>query len=176
MSFGILKKFYSIFNRPYYVKYKFGHLLLCWIIQRVFRLNSDIPFLIHYTNKIQGFERIILTDDIVKANFLSSGGAYITVFENTTLTIGEGTIWAFNICIQTGNHKFGSLNEYDVKSVIIGKKCWIGNGAAILAGVTLGDNVVVGANAVVTKSFPSNVIIGGVPARVIKEITPYTEK
>ncbi|MBK9400940.1 MAG: hypothetical protein IPN36_08800 [Bacteroidetes bacterium] len=55
-------------------------------------------------------------------------------------------------------------------SVRIGRKCWLGNGVVITAGVTLGDNVVVGANAVVTKSFPSNVVIGGVPARILKEV------
>lgn len=52
----------------------------------------------------------------------------------------------------------------------IGKNVWIGDGAVILSGVTLGESVVVGANAVVTKSFPAGVIIGGVPARQIGKI------
>ena len=47
---------------------------------------------------------------------------------------------------------------------------WIGGSAIVVPGVTLGDNVVVAAGAVVTKSFPDNVVIGGNPARVIKEI------
>jgi len=171
MSLGLLRNYFKWINRPYYVRYKLGYLFVCWFFQRVLRIHSEIPFLIHFTNKVQGFERIEMEDEVVKANFLSSGGTYITVFDGTTLKIGKGTIWAYNICIQTGNHTPGSLSEYDVASVEIGSNCWIGNGAAILAGVTLGNNVIVGANAVVTKSFPDNVIIGGVPATIIKEIS-----
>lgn len=56
------------------------------------------------------------------------------------------------------------------EEVIIGDNCWIGGGVTILPGVTLGDNVVVGAASVVTKSFPSNVVIAGNPAKVIREL------
>lgn len=51
--------------------------------------------------------------------------------------------------------------------ITIGKNCWIGDGAVILAGVSLGEGVVVGANAVVTRSFESGVIIAGSPATII---------
>lgn len=56
------------------------------------------------------------------------------------------------------------------KPVIIGDCCWIGAGVTILAGVTLGKNVTVAAGAVVTKSFPDNTLIGGVPARIIRKL------
>lgn len=52
---------------------------------------------------------------------------------------------------------------------IIGNNCVISTGSKIIGDITLGDNVVVGANAVVTKNFPSNVVIGGVPAKILKE-------
>ena len=47
---------------------------------------------------------------------------------------------------------------------------WIGSNATILQGVTIGDNAIVGAGAVVTKNVAANTIVGGVPARVIKRI------
>ncbi len=56
------------------------------------------------------------------------------------------------------------------KPVTIGDNCWIGGNVVINPGVTLGDNVVVGSGSVVTKSFPSNVVIAGNPAKVIKTI------
>ncbi|CAN5555842.1 N/A [soil metagenome] len=170
MALGILSKYYNFIGRAFYVRIPLGLLLLNWIVQRIFRVNADVPFSVNYTNKITGWENCYFEDDIVKANLCLSGGAYITVFEGTKLEVGAGTIWAYNICIQTGNHKPGKLDVYEVDSVRIGKNCWIGNGAAILAGVTLGDNVTVGANSVVTKSFPSNVVIAGVPAKIIREL------
>jgi maltose O-acetyltransferase len=54
--------------------------------------------------------------------------------------------------------------------VTIGDNVWIGANATICPGVTLGNGVVVGAGAVVTKSFPDNVVVGGVPARILKQV------
>lgn len=59
----------------------------------------------------------------------------------------------------------------DGKDVIIGKKCWIGMNAIILPGVKLGDNTIVGAGSVVTKSFPDgNLVIAGNPAKIINKL------
>ena len=77
---------------------------------------------------------------------------------------------ASNVAIQTGNHQLIEREKFDLKSVKIGKNCWLGFGSVVLPGVELGNNVTVGANAVVTKSFPSNVVIAGCPAKVIKKI------
>ena len=51
----------------------------------------------------------------------------------------------------------------------MGNNCWIGAGAVFLDGAELGDGCVVAANAVVTKQFPANSIVGGVPAKVLRE-------
>lgn len=53
--------------------------------------------------------------------------------------------------------------------VTIGRGCWIGEKVSIMPGVVLGNKCVVGANSVVTKSFPDYCIIGGIPARIIKK-------
>jgi acetyltransferase-like isoleucine patch superfamily enzyme len=54
--------------------------------------------------------------------------------------------------------------------VIIEDNVWIGEGAAIMPNVTIGSNSIIGANSVVTHSFPSNSVIGGIPAKLIKTL------
>ena len=56
------------------------------------------------------------------------------------------------------------------KNLHIGKNVWIGSRSVILPGVTIGDGAIVAAGAVVTKDVPTNTVVGGVPAKVIKEI------
>ena len=56
------------------------------------------------------------------------------------------------------------------KPVTIGNDVWIGGNVTILPGVTIGNNVVIAAGAVVTKDVPDNCVIGGVPAKKIKDI------
>lgn len=60
---------------------------------------------------------------------------------------------------------------YSKGPVIIKRNVWIGENAVILPGVTIGENAIIGANAVVTKDVPSNAVVGGNPARVIKDLT-----
>jgi acetyltransferase-like isoleucine patch superfamily enzyme len=54
------------------------------------------------------------------------------------------------------------------RDVVVGSNVWIGYGACILRGVSVGDNAIVGTNAVVTKDVPANAVVGGIPARVIR--------
>lgn len=57
------------------------------------------------------------------------------------------------------------------KPVKIGKNVWVGAHATILPGVTVGDNAVIAAGAVVTKDVPAFAVVGGVPAKIIKNIS-----
>lgn len=61
------------------------------------------------------------------------------------------------------------------KGIRIGKNCWIGTKVTVLDGVTIGDNCVIAAGAVVNRSMPANSVIGGVPARVLKSRIDETE-
>ena len=57
--------------------------------------------------------------------------------------------------------------------VHIGRNCWLGTGVIVLPGVTIGDNVVVGAGSIVTKDLPDNVVAVGNPCRVLRQISDH---
>ena len=88
------------------------------------------------------------------------------------ITIGNNCLIAPGVHIYTATHPLDRVQRVAMlesgKPVTIGDDCWIGGGAIINPGVTLGNNVVVASGSVVTKSFGNNVLIGGNPARVIR--------
>ena len=61
-------------------------------------------------------------------------------------------------------------------SVHIGRNCWIGAGVMIIPGITIGDNVVIGAGSVVTKDLPANVIAVGNPCKILREINEHDKE
>ena len=83
--------------------------------------------------------------------------------------IGKYTLVASHTTILSHDHCKRVNNQPLLLDTYIGKRCFIAVGATILPGVTIGDEVIVGAGAVVTKSVPSNVIVAGNPARIIRE-------
>lgn len=97
-----------------------------------------------------------------------------TILDEAKVTIGHNVFLGPNVSIYTACHpleadKRNKFIEW-AEPVNIGNNVWIGGDVTLLPGISLGDNVVVGAGSVVTKSFPANVVIGGNPAKVIKEI------
>jgi acetyltransferase-like isoleucine patch superfamily enzyme len=96
------------------------------------------------------------------------------------VVLGNNVMIASRVYISDHSHGELSVVELSISpnerklvskgAVVIEDNVWIGEGACILPNVTIGANSVIGANAVVTKSFPKNSIIGGVPAKLIKEI------
>ena len=60
--------------------------------------------------------------------------------------------------------------NWGCRHVHVGRNVWIGSGAQIMPGITIGDNTVIGSGSVVTKDIPANVVAMGVPCRVIREI------
>lgn len=75
-----------------------------------------------------------------------------------------------HVTVVTDNHDFDNRYVLKCKSIRICKNAWIGANATILPGVTVGENAVVAAGAVVTKDVPANTVVGGNPARVIKQL------
>ena len=92
------------------------------------------------------------------------------------VSIGNHVNLAQGITVTALNHNFTDTSKrideqgISTKQVTLGDDVWIGANAVILPGVTIGRHVVVAAGAVVTKDVPDNCIVGGVPAKVIKQI------
>lgn len=102
------------------------------------------------------------------------GNFNLTLVDDTHIYVGDYTMMGPNVTIATAGHPIlPELREQQYQynaPVHIGKCCWIGAGAIILPGVTIGDNVVVGAGSVVTKDLPSNVVAVGNPCRVLRPV------
>ena len=117
---------------------------------RVFKLRLkgyDIP----YSAIIEGS---------VVLDKLNPNGIHIGA---NTLVAGGSVILSHDHCKRVGN------NQPFLIDTFIGKNCFIAVGAIILPGVKIGDEVIVGAGAIVTKDVPSNTVVAGNPARIIRE-------
>ena len=88
------------------------------------------------------------------------------------IEIGDNVQIGHQTVIATLNHDLNPAKRWNMipAPVKIGNNVWIGSHATILAGVTVGDNSVIAAGAVVTKDVPANTMVAGVPAKVIKNI------
>lgn len=98
----------------------------------------------------------------------------VTFVDDAPIYVGDHTMIAPNVVITTSGHPvLPLLREHNYVfniPVHIGKNVFIGSGAQILPGVTIGDNAVIGAGSVVSNDIPGNVIAMGVPCRVVREI------
>ena len=97
-----------------------------------------------------------------------------TMLDICEIHIGDNAMFGTNCQLLTPLHPLDAKErisglEYGAP-ITIGDNAWFGGGVTILPGVTLGDNVVVGAGAVVTKSFGDNVVLAGNPAKIIKTL------
>lgn len=90
------------------------------------------------------------------------------------ITIGEGVFIAPHCVLATEYHPEDPETRHTLltKPIVVKKNAWIGASATILAGVTIGENAIVAAGAVVTKDVPDNTVVGGIPAKFIKNVEP----
>ena len=104
----------------------------------------------------------------------------LTLVDDANIYIGNDVMFAPNVVIATAGHPLNpTLREKGYQynqEVRIGNNVWVGANATILPGVTIGDNTVIGAGAVVSRDLPPNVLAMGVPARVVRELGEHDKK
>ncbi len=110
---------------------------------------------------------------IIGNNFYSNHNMIIT--DGAQVIFGNNVFVAPNCCFTTAEHAIDpeqrKIGIEVAKPIRIGNNVWIGTSSTILAGVTIGDNTVIGAGSVVKKDIPSNVVAVGVPCKVLRNIT-----
>lgn len=117
-------------------------------------------------------------------NVTVTDGCYISCVNR--IEIGDGCLLGVNTFITDNYHGKNTYEEllippnlrelYSKGPVIIGKNVWTGRNVCIMPGINIGDNVIIGANAVVTHDIPSNCIVAGVPAKIIRKIEKHNGK
>lgn len=148
-----------------------------------FRVNTTLPS----RSEVRTLTGDILTNGYPKNSFITppfqidfgcqvflDEGVFLnhdtTMMAADGITIESGTFIGPHVSILTDNHDFHDKMIIRCKPIRICKNAWIGAGATILPGVTIGENAVVAAGAVVTKDVPANTIVGGNPAKFIRNI------
>ncbi len=97
------------------------------------------------------------------------------MLDANTITIGDHVLIGPRVGLYTANHAIDAGERIAggcyARPIVIGDGVWVGGNVDIMGGVAIGENSIIGAGSVVTKSIPSNVIAAGIPCRVIREIT-----
>lgn len=101
----------------------------------------------------------------------------LTLVDDADIYVGDNVMFAPGVVVSAGTHPIHpglrrKQAQYNLP-VHMGANVWVGAGAIILPGVTIGENSVIGAGSVVTKDIPANVVAVGCPCRVIREISEH---
>jgi acetyltransferase-like isoleucine patch superfamily enzyme len=159
------------------------------IIREFLWIISEVEAMIAKPNDALTFRRLYLHFQKVKhgknlwvgrgLRFLNSSnlilgeccalGDFVRIATHAPITIGDDFIGSTGLHLDSGTHDPISLTPKALP-IHIGNRVWCGINVTILAGVTIGDDVVIGAGSVVCKDIPSNSIAVGVPAKVIKPL------
>lgn len=151
--------------------------------ETLFRLNNTPLFTDEYNKLVKEFFTgglgencyvlapiyINIADNLHIGNNVSIN-PYFKCMSAGNIFIEDNVQIAMNVSIITNNHDFYDRAVLTVKDVYIKRNAWIGAGATILPGVTIGENAIVGAGCVVTRDVEPNTVVAGNPARVIRKL------
>ena len=148
-----------------------GYWVRLFFIQRFLRINSHVPWPCHWSSVVSCPENIHMKTFPPYPGL--GPGQYIQA--KNGIYIGRNVRMGPGVKIISANHNLEDFEQHDPSDPIyIGGFCWLSANCVILSGVNLGRHVIVAAGAVVTKSFKENdIVIGGVPAKKIKDIGHY---
>ena len=151
--------------------------------QLCFKINHTMPMTEEYNRLVSELfmgnigerSRIMPPLTVVRGNSVKIG-RNVVVMNNSlfmaagSITIEDDVMVAANGQLISNNHDLYDHQVLTCKPVRLKRNCWIGAGTTILPGITVGENAVVAACAVVTKDVEDNTVVGGNPAKVIKRI------
>ena len=165
------------------------HLHMHEMVQRARKITVEINNTYHTPEELQELFSRLIGETVDKSfglfpPFYTDYGQNITIGKNVFINsgccfqdqggieIGDNVLIGQQVVLATLNHdlmpeKRANMSPAPIK---IGNDVWIGAHATILAGVTIGNGAVIAAGAVVTKDVPANTVVGGVPAKIIKNI------
>lgn len=135
------------------------------LFRKILRQNTSVKWPVHFTSTIRNGERIIVGKETFPGD---SPNNYINA--SNGIEVGSYTNIGPNVSLLSSNHDFiDNKVVSEAPPIKIGAYSWIGSQAVVLAGVELGEFTIVGAGAIVTKSFPDGYcVIAGNPAKVIR--------
>lgn len=140
-----------------------------FFMQKIVGINRKVPFPVNHNVTVTNYKNMEFHRDNITifqkpGNYYQASGAKII--------IGKDSYIACNVGMVTANHDLTDLSKHTGgKDIVIGPNSWIGLNSVILPGVVLGPHTIVGAGAIVTKSFPEGYcVIAGNPAKKIKEL------
>jgi acetyltransferase-like isoleucine patch superfamily enzyme len=169
-----LKSILYLFFKLIYKQYQPNKQGLKWLFlttftQKIVGINRSVPWPVHFSSYVKGYENIISKTELV-------GEAMGNYIDGRNGIILEENVWIGpKVSIISQNHDENNFEKFiETKPIIIRKNCLLLTNCVILPEVELGEHTIVAAGAVVTKSFlEGNQIIGGVPAKIIKKLGNY---
>jgi acetyltransferase-like isoleucine patch superfamily enzyme len=148
-----------------------------------FRLGNYTTYIIKNNSKAIFGNNVDIRNNF---NLVLEKEAHLTIHNNVFMNnncsincldkieIGENTLFGENVRLYDHNHKFDSSQiyhkEFTTSPIFIGENCWLGTNVTVLKGVTIGDNVIIGAGCVIHKDVPANSIIVNKQDHLIKKI------